>query len=214
MARLNWNAVGERYFELGVDRGVLYIDSVGYAWSGLVSVAESISGGEAKPKYLDGFKYANVSAAEEFGATIQAFSSPAAFSACDGTGQIHNGLFATQQPRRPFDFSYRTLVGNDIQGSDHGYKIHLVYGALAAPSSRTSESLNGSVTTLQALSWSVTTQPPKMSGIRPTSHFLIDSRTAPADVLAELEDILYGTDTVSASIPTVAELIELFNVSA
>lgn len=210
MARLIWNAPGERFYELGVDRGVLFVDGAGHAWSGLISVTENSTGGDAKAYYIDGYKYANLASAEEFGATIQAFSSPAAFAACDGTGQLHTGLFVTQQPRRPFDFSYRTLIGNDTEGSDHGYKIHLVYNALAAPTTRAYTTL-GADSTPGSLSWGITTRPPRVGGIRPTSHFIVDSRTSSPENLAELEGMLYGTDTWNAVIPTVDELIGIFN---
>lgn len=211
MTRLNWGATGERFYETGVDHGVLYVDSVGYAWPGLISVSEAASGGTPRAYYIDAYKYANVASVEEFDATIQAFSSPSEFAVCDGAGLIHTGLVATQQPRRPFDFSYRTLVGNDIEGSDYGYKIHLVYNALAAPAARANSSL-GQTTTPGTLSWSISTRPPMVAGIRPTSHFVIDSNQTPDAVLTELEDIIYGSDGSNSSIPTVAELIELFNV--
>lgn len=213
MTRLNWDAVGERFYEAGIDRGVLYLNDIGYAWPGLISVAESSSGGEAKPYYMDGYKYVNVAAAEEFQATITAFSSPPEFAICDGMGLVHTGLIATQQRRRPFSFSYRTLIGNDIEGVDHGYKIHLVYNALAAPANRSNNTL-GENSSPSTLSWALTTLAPKASGIRPTAHFVIDSRTTPSEVLESVEDILYGTDVLTPTIPTVPELIELFDVAA
>lgn len=210
MTRLDWGKPGERFYETGVDRGVLYIDAVGYAWSGLVSVAESLTGGEAKPRYIDGFKYANVAAAEEFEATINAFSAPREFGPCDGSVSVYNGLIATQQPRRPFDFSYRTKIGNDTEGADHAYKIHLVYNALAAPASRTYTTL-GQENSPQTLSWRLTTLPPKITGLKPTAHFVIDTRTAPLATLEEIENILYGDAGTNAAMPTVAELMAIFN---
>jgi hypothetical protein len=209
MPKLDWDTVGERFYEQGVDRGVLYIAGQGYAWSGLVSVSESLSGGEAKPFYIDGFKYANVAGSEEFGATIEAFSYPPEFALCDGIAQIHNGLSATQQPRKPFDFSYRTRIGNDVDGFDHGYKIHLIYRALAAPSAQKFASL-GAKDVPDTRSWSVTTMPPAISGYRPTSHFVIDSRSTPDDTLTTIEELLYGTDTANAVMPTVGALLSLF----
>lgn len=211
MTRLSWGTPGERFYETGVDRGVLFIGGVGYAWSGLVSVAESPSGGEARPYYIDGFKYANVSAAEEYEATIQAFSAPREFGPCDGSSEVYQGLIATQQPRRPFDFSYRTKIGNDVDGADHGYKIHLVYNALAAPSQRTNTTL-GQENGPQTLSWAITTTAPMASGLKPTSHFIIDSRTTPDTTLEEIEIWLYGDDIAGPSMPTVSELLALFSV--
>lgn len=212
MARLNWDAVGERFYEAGVDRGVLYLNGIGYAWPGLVSVAESSSGGEARPKYIDGYKYANISSAEEFQATITAFSSPPEFGVCDGMGLVHTGLIATQQPRKPFSLSYRTLIGNDIEGTDHGYKIHLVYNALAAPASRSYNTIGESIAP-GTLAWAITTLAPRVTSLRPTAHFVIDSRTTDPVTLAEVEDILYGSDILTASIPTVIELMALFGVT-
>jgi hypothetical protein len=213
VAQLNWDLPGERFYEAGVDRGVLYLNDIGYAWPGLVSVAESSSGGTPKPYYIDGYKYANVASAEEFQATITAFSSPSEFSVCDGVGVVHTGLFATQQPRRSFNFSYRTRIGNDIEATEYGYKIHLVYNALAAPANQTHNTI-GDNATPSTLSWAITTLAPKISNLRPTSHFVVDSRSTPEVVLNELEDILYGTDALTATIPTVSELIDLFDVAA
>lgn len=212
MTRLDWSAVGERFYETGVDRGVLFINGLGYAWPGLVSVVENPTGGEAKAFYIDGFKYANIASAEEFEAEINAFSAPPEFAPCDGSGAVHNGLIVTQQPRKQFDFSYRTKVGNDIDGVDHAYKIHLVYRALAAPSSRTHASLSDQ-NAPETLNWKLTTLPPRISaGFKPTAHFVVDSRSTPADVLAQLEDKLYGNASFNASLPSVAELMTMFGV--
>lgn len=214
MTRLSWGDPGQRFYETGVDRGVLYIDGIGYAWSGLTAVSEAPTGGESKPRYLDGFKYANVSAAEEFAATIQAFSAPREFGPCDGSVELYNGLIATQQPRRPFDFSYRTKIGNDTDGVDHGYKIHLVYNALAAASSRSNTSL-GQNNEPQSLSWSITTMPPRVQGLKPTAHYVIDSRSTHPDLLESFDTWLYGNENTVPSMPPVMELIaafESFNV--
>lgn len=211
MSRLTWSAAGERYFETGLDRGVLYVSGVGVAWSGLISVEEAPTGGDAKPFYHDGIKYLNLAAAEEFEATINAYSSPPEFGPCDGQGAVYNGLFATQQPRKPFSLSYRTKVGNDSDGTDHAYKIHLVYNALAAPTNRSHQSMADSQN-VSSLSWKITTLPPGISGYRPTSHFVVDSRFTPADILAQLEDTLYGNQSFNAALPTVAELLTIFGV--
>lgn len=210
MPRLSWSATGERFYETGVDRGVLYVGTnPGVAWTGLTSVSESPSGGEPKAYYIDGIKYLNLSSAEEFEATINAFNSPSEFGPCDGTVSIQNGLFVTQQPRKPFGLSYRTKVGNDIDGSDHAYKIHLVYNALAAPSERSNNTV-GDSTEPNSLSWSITTLPPLVTGFKPTAHFLIDSRLTSQEVLIEVEDILYGSDANSPRLPSAQELIDLF----
>lgn len=210
MTRLVWGSVGERFFETGVDQGVLYLPSQpGVVWNGLISVAESPSGGQPRPYYLDGIKYLNLSTAEEFEATIVALSRPAEFAECDGWAQIHNGLFATQQQRSSFGFSYRTLVGNDEVSSDLGYKIHLVYGALAAPSARNNGSLNNSGTP-SSFAWRITTLPPHITGYKRTAHLVIDSRLADPLVLAEVEDLLYGTDVSAPEMPTPDELIAIF----
>lgn len=211
MTRLIWDKRSERFYETGVDRGVLYpITGNGVAWNGLISVEESPSGGEAKPYYFDGDKYLNISAAEEFEATITAYSCPTEFGVSDGISEIHNGLYATQQPRKSFSFSYRSLIGNDVDGSDHGYKIHLIYNALAAPSQRNNNTIGDSSGVLQ-LSWKITTLPPAIQpGYKRTSHFVVDSRYADPEVLSSLEDLLYGTDADAPSLPTVAALIDLF----
>lgn len=211
MTRLSWGSIGNRYFEAGVDRGVLYVgDNPGVPWNGLKAVNEAPSGGEPKPYYIDGFKYLNVASAEEYAATLEAFSAPPEFGVCDGTVGLQAGLFATQQPRKQFHLSYRTRVGNDIEGADHGSKIHLVYNALAKPSSRNNQTHGGSVSPL-GLSWGITTNPPKATGFKPTAHFVIDSRYTPASIMSLIEGVLYGSNAANARFPTVAELITLFD---
>lgn len=211
MTKLEWGTPGERFFESGIDRCVLFLPNQdGVPWNGLTAVSESPSGGEPKPYYLDGYKYLNIASNEEYEASITAYSSPREFDACDGTLSIANGLFATQQPRKSFGLSYRTLVGNDTDGADHGYKIHLVYNALAAPSSRDNATLGESTDPL-SLSWSITTLSPMIPGIRPTAHMVIDSRRTPNSYLVEIEDILYGSVTTSSRLPDVAELIQIFS---
>lgn len=209
MTRLSWGAPGERFYEAGIDRGVLYVDNVGFAWNGLTSVQQNASGGEPQPYYLDGYKYAQVSATEDFEATIEAFSSPREFGPCDGSTELYAGLTVTQQKRKQFGLSYRTLVGDDLEGTDLGYKIHLVYNALAAPSERNNTTVE-QATNPMSLSWSITTQPPTLTGIRPTSHFIIDTRRALSADVSALEDILYGNNAGNARFPTVTELVALF----
>jgi hypothetical protein len=207
--KLVWGSPGERIYETGVDRGVLYIgSSPGVAWNGLISVSESPSGGDAKPYYMDGVKYLNIASAEEFEATVNAFSAPREFGPCDGVASIQNGLLATQQPRKSFGLSYRTRVGNEFD-PEHGYRIHLVYNALAAPSQRSHKTFGNSVD-LADLSWSVTTLPPSITGYKPTAHLIIDSTLADSDAVAAAEVILYGDDSHPARIPTPDELAAIF----
>ena len=211
MSRLTWRNMGERFYEIGVDRGVLYVDlNPGVAWTGLVSVSESPSGGDPKPFYIDGVKYLNLASVEEFEATIVAYYSPPEFAPCDGITSIQNGLFVTQQPRKSFGLSYRSKIGNDLEGSDHAYKIHLVYNALAAPTNRSNTTI-GNSNNLDAFSWSITTLAPDITGYKRTAHLVIDSRTTEPSILSTVEDILYGSESTSARLPDPDELIAIFS---
>lgn len=214
MTRLSWGDPGERYYEDGVDRGVLYVDDVGYVWNGLVSVSESPSGGENRSYYLDGIKHVNLASAEEYEATISAISAPAQFSECDGVKSLYQGLFVTQQRRKSFGFSYRTMIGNG-SNPDSGYKLHIVYNALAAPAERNSNTRSDSPE-LNPLSWFVSAQPPLSLGLgfKPSAHFVVDSRTAPEGILTDLENLLYGTDEADPHLPTQLEILNLFEVYA
>lgn len=210
MTRLDWNTPGTRYYETGVDRGVLYVGTdPGVAWTGLISVSETPSGGEPKPFYIDGQKYLNLATAEEFEASVAAFSSPLEFGPCDGMKSIQNGLFVTQQPRKQFGLTYRTQVGNDTQGVDHAYKIHIVYNALSGPSQRASNT-QGESADPTVLQWEVTTLAPTITGYRPTAHMVVDTRYTDPEVLLELEDILYGNESFAPALPTPTDLIALF----
>jgi hypothetical protein len=209
MSRVTWGDPGTRFFETGVDRGVLYVNNDGVAWTGITSISERASGGEPKPYYMDGIKYLNIAGSEEFEATLEAFAAPAEFGPCDGTQSINNGLFATQQPRKAFGLSYRTLIGNDVVGQNLGYKIHLVYNALAAPSEK-QYTTYGESSDPSSLSWSLTTLPPSLTGMKPTAHFVIDSRTTPDGLLEAIEDILYGSPSADSRLPLVSELISMF----
>lgn len=210
MTRIVWGTPSERFFEAGIDRGVLYTTgSLGVPWSGLISVDESPDGGEARPYYYDGIKYLNIATSEEFVATLVAYGHPIEFNACDGVAQIHNGLFATQQRRESFGLSYRSLIGNSLEGSEHGYKIHLVYGCLAAPSERTNRTLSDSADPV-ALSWQITTLPPSITGYKRTAHLVVDSRYTDPEVLSTLEDVLYGSESETAFLPTPDEVIAIF----
>lgn len=206
MAKLKWDQTGERLYETGVDRGVLYVydtDSSAYgngvAWNGLTAVNESPTGAESNPQYADNIKYLDLYSAEEFGATIEAFTYPAEFEECDGSAELVKGVTIGMQNRKMFGFSYRTLIGNDTEGTDHGYKLHLVYGAKASPSEKNRSTVNDSPEAV-TFSWEVTTTPVTVEGFKPTSHLIIDSTKADPTKLAELEKKLYGDD--SAGVPT------------
>lgn len=211
MAELVWGSVGQRFFETGIDRGVLYPkNGPGVPWNGLTAVNEKSDGGEARPFYYDGYKYLNLASSEEYSASLEAFSSPPEFAVCDGTKSVLNGLFITQQRREPFSFSYRTKIGNDTDGAEHGYKIHLIYNALASPSDRNYRSLSSSADPT-SLNWEITTTPPQVSGYRPSAHFIIDSRYTPRVLLAQFEGWLYGTAMTDPFIPEIADMMEMFN---
>ena len=222
MAVIQWDKAGQRLYETGVDRGVLFIPNAqgayaaGYAWNGLTAVSESPSGAEANPQYADNIKYLNLVSAEEFGATIEAFTYPEQFAQCDGTALI-NGVQISQQVRKQFGFAYRTLLGNDLIGTDYGYKIHMVYGCDAAPSEKSRSTVNDSPEAA-TFSWEITTNPVPVSGtnpatgkpFRPTAHVTIDSTQVPAAKLKELEDIIYGTAGVDPKMPTPTEVLAMF----
>jgi len=197
MTRLVWGAPGERFYETGVDRGVLFVGSdPGVAWNGLVSVTESPTGGEAEPHYFEGYKYDNRANPEEFEGTIDAFTYPDAFNKCEGNVYLGQGLLITQQRRSPFSLMYRTKVGNDVLGADRAYKLHVIYNALAAPSSKAFSSINASPSPAN-FSWKITARPPRIQGMKPTAHFVFDSRKATAAFLTEIENIFYGTDATA-----------------
>lgn len=210
MPRLEWGTPGSRLYEAGVDRGVLYVPgNSGVAWTGLTSVNMSSSGGGVKSYYLDGNKYLMVSAAEEFAATINAFTYPDLFTLCDGSSQPRTGLRLTQQRRKTFGLSYRTRVGSDLNG-DLGYKIHIIYNALAEPSDRSYSSVGDEIDPTE-FSWSIVTRPPTVQGYRATSHVEIDSRTTDRNVLEAVEETLYGSDEITPRLPTFSELLTIFD---
>lgn len=215
MAVLTWDQVGERLYETGIDRCVLYIpdntgDYVdGYAWNGLTNVTESPTGAEANPQYADNIKYLNLVSAEEFGATIEAFTYPDEFAQCDGTATPEPGISIGQQSRTPFGLCYRTRVGNDVDGTDHGYKLHLIYGALAAPSEKAYATINDSPEAI-SFSWEISTTPVLVPGYKPTAQMVIDSTKVDADALAILEDILYGDEGEDPRLPLPEEVLDLF----
>lgn len=215
MAALTWDKTGERIYETGVDHGVLYLRNAlgeydsGFAWNGLTAVTESPSGAESTPIYADNIKYLNLTSAEEYGATIEAFTYPEEFAECDGTAVASAGITVGQQGRKTFGFSYRTLIGNDISGTDHGYKLHLVYGALAAPSEKAYATVNDSPEAI-TFSWEVTTSPVEVPGMKPSAQLTIDSTKVDEGALKLLEDLLYGDATDPARLPLPEEVIALF----
>lgn len=211
MTKVDWSAIGGRYYEAGIDRGVLFVDSnPGVPWIGLVSVSQSNSGGQSSPRYLDGVKISNRSSPEEFEGTIEAFTYPIEFERCDGTYRTDNGLRVTQQRRKSFNMAYRSKIGNEIQGLESGYKLHLLYNLMAEPSDRGYQTLKEQ-TDPQTFSWKVTSRAVAVEGYRPSAHYIVDSRDVPAPLLASLEDLLYGTDDADPSIPTPGELFFLFD---
>lgn len=210
MTRLAWDAAGERRYEHGVDRGVLYTHSGKVAaWNGLRSIDEKPAGAEVSTFYLDGERYNQVTANEEFTATLSAFTYPDEFEECDGLDDLGRGLYLTAQSRSMFDLSYRTKLGNDTDGPDHGYRIHLVYNALATPTNRTNTSGGESISPVD-LSWDLTTLPIVIPGKKSSSHYYIDSTTTNRYILAQIEDILYGSASSTARMPTAAELTAFF----
>lgn len=198
MAKLVWDKTGERLFETGVKNGVLYIPtagvySKGVAWNGLTAVTESPSGAEATALYADDIKYLSLMSTEEFGATIEAYMYPDEFAACNGEAELVDGVTVGQQKRSPFGLCYRTSIGNDVDGNDHGYKLHIIYGALAAPSEKAYSTINDSPEAI-TFSWEITTTPVNVTGQKPTASLVIDSTKADSTKLAALEAILYGSD--------------------
>lgn len=198
MARLTWDNAGERIYETGVKKGVLYPQvsgayPKGVAWNGLTGVTENPSGAESTALYADDIKYLNLISNEEFGATIEAYTYPDEFAACDGSAALAEGVMIGQQKRQSFGLCYRTTVGNDSDGNDYGYKLHIVYGALAAPSQKGYKTINDSPEAI-TFSWEIKTTPVNVTGGKPTASITIDSTKTDAAKLAALEDILYGKD--------------------
>lgn len=215
MPKLVWDETGERYYETGVRNGVLYpqnsegIYPLGVPWNGLTTVTESPTGADATPLYADDIKYLNLIAAEQFGATIEAYTYPDEFGVCDGSAEIAEGVIAGQQRRKAFGLCYRTALGNDIDGTEYGYKLHLVYGAIAAPSQKAYASINDAPSAI-TFSWAVTTTPVVVPGFKPTAELIIDSTKADPAKLLLLEAELYGDDTTGvANLPLPGDVITL-----
>lgn len=218
MSKLVWDQTGERYYETGVKMGVLYPQSnsgtypKGVVWNGLTAVTESPSGAEATPLYADDVKYLNLYSAEEFGATIEAYTYPDEFAECDGSAELAAGVTIGQQNRKAFGLCYRTTIGNDTDGNDHGYKIHIIYGAMASPSEKAYATINDSPEAI-TFSWEVTTTPVSVSGFKPTASVTIDSTKVNEAKLKQLEAILYGdngsSSTAEARLPLPDEIVTI-----
>lgn len=214
MSKLVWDNTGERYYETGVKQGVLYpissegTYSLGVAWNGLTAVTESPSGAEATPLYADDIKYLNLMSNEEFGGTIEAYTYPDEFAQCDGSASLVAGVSIGQQPRTTFGLCYRTTLGNDIKNNDYGYKLHLVYGALAAPSEKAYATINDSPEAI-TFSWEFTTTPVNVTGHKPTASITIDSTKVDTTKLAALEAILYGSEDTEPRLPLPDEIATL-----
>lgn len=221
MTKLAWDKVGERVYETGVDRGVLYIPNgaglydQGYSWNGLTAVTESPSGAESNKQYADNVVYANLISAEEFGGTVEAFTYPDEFAQCDGTASPEPGVTVGQQNRKTFGLAYRTRLGNDLESTDHGYKLHLAYGLTAAPSEKAYATINDSPEAI-TFSWEITSTPVEVGTIggvdyKPTSIITINSTKVDASDLSTLEDFLYGTVGTDPSLPTPAAVLAIFS---
>lgn len=203
MSRLVWDKAGEHRYETGVDCGVLFVYDktkkaygAGVAWSGLTTVTESPSGAEASAFYADNIKYLSLLSAEEYGATIEAYTYPEEFEVCNGAAEFAKGVTVGQQPRSTFAFAYRTLIGNDQEGNEAGYKLHIVYGCMASPSEKSHATVNDSPEPT-SFSWTITTTPIAVPGHKPTATFEFDSTKTDAEKLKQVEDALYGTDATS-----------------
>lgn len=214
MSKIVWDKTGERLYETGVKKGVFYPQSEagtyegGVAWNGLSAVTESPSGAEATAVYADDIKYVELTSKEEFGATVEAYTYPKEFAICDGSAEVAKGATIGQQPRKPFGLSYVTTVGNDTDGDKHGYKLHLIYGAKAAPSEKGYSTINDSPEAI-TFSWEVTTTPVNVEGYEPTASLEIDSTKADTTKLKALEDILYGTTDEEPRLPLPDEVAEV-----
>lgn len=219
MSKLKWDQIGERLYETGVDKVVLFpMESTGQygtgvAWNGISAVNESPSGAEPTALYANNGKYLNLISNEDFAATIEAYTYPDEFEECDGSKEIAPGVVIGQQKRKVFGLAYRTLLGNDVDGNDHGYKLHLVYGCLAAPSENNHSTVNDSPEA-GTMSWSVSTTPVEVADAKPTATVTIDSTKADKSKLKKLEDMLYGTEQAESKLPLPAEVITLMKDAA
>lgn len=213
MPKLVWDDTGKHLFETGVQKGVLYpqVEGAypkGVVWNGLSSVTESPSGAESNPIYADDIKYLNLVSAEEFGATVEAYTYPDEFAKCDGSAEISPGILVGQQERQKFGLCYRTVLGNDTEGNAYGYKLHIIYNATASPSEKQYQTINDSPEAI-TFSWELSTTPTNVDGHKPTASLVIDSTKVDETKLKKLEDKLYGTESAEASLPTPNEIIAL-----
>ena len=216
MSKLTWDQTGERHYETGVSKGVLYpytnnAYTKGVAWNGLINVSESPEGAEATPLYADNIKYLNLMSAEEFKATIEAYTYPDEFAACNGEASLEQGVSIGQQARKLFGLSYQTKIGNDVD-SELGYKIHLIYGALAAPSEKAYATVNDSPEAI-TFSWEISTTPVEVPGFKPTASLVIDSTKVNKEKLAQFEAMLYGDESNEAKLPLPSEVAALFHAA-
>lgn len=216
--KLVWDQTNERLYETGVKMGVVYPQAtdgtypMGVAWNGLTAVTESPSGAEATALYADDIKYLNLMSAEEFAATIEAYTYPDEFAECDGSAELAKGVAIGQQKRKAFGLCYRTVLGNDVDGIDHGYKLHIIYGAMAAPSEKAYATINDSPEAI-TFSWELSTTPVSVDGFKPTASITIDSTKADPTKLKALEKILYGSEEAEARLPLPNEIATLMAVS-
>ena len=214
MSKIVWDQTGERLYETGVKRGVLYVQDTGgtypkgVAWNGLTAVTESPSGAEATPLYADDIKYLNLISTEELGGTIEAYTYPDEFAECDGSASIATGVYIGQQSRKTFGMCYTTTVGNDVDSNAHGYKLHLIYGALASPSEKAYSTINDSPEAI-TFSWEFSTTPVNVTGFKPTANIVIDSTKATPEKLAALEKLLYGDTEVEPRLPLPNEVAQV-----
>ena len=214
MAKLVWDEVGKRTYETGVDKGVLYVQDdegaygKGVAWNGLTAVNESPSGAEPTALYADNTKYLELTSKEEYGATIEAYTYPDEFEACDGSAELGDGVVIGQQSRKVFGLCYRTVKGNDVKNNDYGYKIHLVYGCKAKPAQKNYQTINDSPEAI-TFSWEVSTTPVEVEGFKPTATVTIDSTKVTAEKLKSIEEALYGTESVEPKLLLPNEIIAI-----
>lgn len=218
MSKLMWDQLGQKLYETGVDRGVLYVQEegvygTGVVWNGLTSVSESPSGAEPSKIYADNIAYLTLMSTEEFAASVEAYMYPDEFAQCDGSAEIADGVMIGQQTRKPFALCYRTKIGNDVDGDEHGYKIHIIYNALAAPSERAYATVNDAPEAI-TFSWELSTTPIDVPGHKPTACLTIDSTKADATKLKALEDILYGSESEESRLPLPEEIITLMGKAA
>lgn len=218
MSKLVWDQSGKRLYETGVDHGVLYpiqtggVYSKGVAWNGLTAVTESPSGADVNNIYADNMKYLGLVGAEKFGATVEAYTYPDEFAECDGSVELVKGATIAQQNRKVFGMVYRTVIGNDVDGNEHGYKLHLIYGATAAPSEKAYNTINEDPEAI-TFSWELSTTPVNVTGHKPTASLTIDSTKADPTKLAELEKILFGDTETEPRLPLPDEIAQLLNVA-